>query len=73
MMATAHVSMTGTEATPADVGAKHIRWGIGLFIFGLAIGYVPLAHYMQGARAYAQTLTERLDRRLRQLAEERDI
>ena len=25
------------------------------------------------ARAYAQTLTERLDRRLRQLAEERDI
>jgi hypothetical protein len=31
------------------------------------------AAQLQNARAYAQTLTERLDRRLRQLTEERDI
>jgi hypothetical protein len=28
-----HAGMTGTAATPAEVGAKHIRWGLGLFVF----------------------------------------
>src|SRR6516162_1632184 len=31
------------------LGAKFIRWGLGLFIFGLIIGYGPLAHYLHGA------------------------
>ena len=35
--------------TPVEVGAKHIRWGLGLFIFGLVVGYIPLAHYMHGS------------------------
>ena len=49
MTANTHVSMTGAAATPAEVGAKFIRWGLGLFIFGLVIGYLQLAHYMHGA------------------------
>ena len=49
MTANTHVGMTGAVATPAEVGAKHIRWGLGLFIFGLVIGYIPLAHYMHGS------------------------
>ncbi len=31
------------------LGAKFIRWGLGLFIFGLVIGYGPLLHYLHGA------------------------
>jgi hypothetical protein len=31
------------------LGAQFIRWGLGLFIFGLIIGYGPLAHYLHGA------------------------
>jgi hypothetical protein len=49
MTANIHVSMTGAIETPVQVGAKHIRWGLGLFIFGLVTGYVPLAHYMHGS------------------------
>ena len=49
MTANTHVGMTRTVATPVEVGVKHIRWGLGLFIFGLVIGYVPLAHYMHGS------------------------
>jgi hypothetical protein len=40
---------THAGATPADVGAQHIRWGLGLFVFGLVIGFVPIAHYMHGS------------------------
>jgi hypothetical protein len=49
MTATTHAGMTGTIATPAEVGAKYIRWGLGLFVFGLVIGFFPLAHYMHGS------------------------
>ena len=49
MTVTTHAGMTGTLATPAEVGAKYIRWGLGLFVFGLVIGFVPLAHYMHGS------------------------
>jgi hypothetical protein len=49
MTVTTHVGITGTTATPAEVGAKYIRWGFGLFIFGLVIGFVPMAHYMHGS------------------------
>jgi len=44
-----HTSITGITATPAQVGTKYIRWGLGLFIFGLVIGYGPWLHYMHGA------------------------
>ena len=49
MIVDTHAGMTGTGATPVEVGAKHIRWGLWLFIFGLVIDYVPLAHYMHGS------------------------
>ena len=50
-MTNAYMTLGGAEATPAELGAKHIRWGLGLFIFGLVIGYGPWAHYMHGALA----------------------
>jgi hypothetical protein len=31
------------------IGTKFIHWGLALFIFGLVIGYGPLAHYLHGA------------------------
>ena len=49
MTATMHAGMTDATVTPAEIGAKHIRWGLGLFVFGLVIGFVPLAHYMHGS------------------------
>ena len=41
--------MTSIVATPIEVCAKHIRWGLGLFVFGFVFGYVPLLHYMHGS------------------------
>ena len=49
MTVATHTGMTGAAATPAEVGAKFIRWGLGLFVFGLVIGYLPMAHYMHGS------------------------
>jgi hypothetical protein len=49
MTAGTQAGLTGTIATPAEVGARYIRWGLGLFVFGLVIGFVPMAHYMHGA------------------------
>jgi hypothetical protein len=37
------------EATPVKVGTEYVRWGLGLFIFGLVIGFGPWLHYMHGA------------------------
>jgi len=48
-MATTHMTMTGTETTSVGIGTKYVRWGLGLFIFGLVIGYGPWLHYMHGA------------------------
>jgi hypothetical protein len=48
-MTSAHITMDGTAATAVEVGTKYIRWGLGLFIFGLVIGYGPWLHYMHGA------------------------
>jgi hypothetical protein len=31
------------------LGIAFIRWGLGLFIFGLIVGYAPLVHYLHGA------------------------
>jgi hypothetical protein len=44
-----HADMTGALMTPVELGAKFIRWGFGLFVFGLVIGFVPMAHYMHGS------------------------
>jgi len=30
------------------LAAAFIRWGLGLFILGLIMGYAPLVHYLQG-------------------------
>ena len=49
MTANIHIGITGAVETPAEVGTKYIRWGFGLFIFGLVIGFIPLAHYMHGS------------------------
>ena len=48
-MTNMHMAMAAQEATPIEIGAKHVRWGLGLFIFGLVIGYGPWLHYMHGA------------------------
>jgi hypothetical protein len=41
-MATEHLRTN--EVTLLSVG--FIRWGLGLFIFGLIVGYAPLMHYL---------------------------
>ena len=40
-----HAGLTDAAATPVEVGATYIRWGLGLFVFGLVSGFIPLAHY----------------------------
>jgi hypothetical protein len=42
----------GGEAalTPTELGWKFIHWGLGLFITGFAVGFIPILHYMVGAR-----------------------
>lgn len=41
--------------TATEVGVKYIRWGLGLFVFGLIIGYGPWLHYMHGAMEDVQS------------------
>ena len=48
-MTSTHMTMAVTAATPVEVGTRYIRWGLGLFVFGLMIGYGPWLHYMHGA------------------------
>ena len=36
---------------PAQLGSKFIYWGLGLFILGFIVGFVPILHYMHGAIA----------------------
>ena len=47
-MSTGKALSTETAET-ARLGTGFIRWGTGLFIFGLFIGCGPLLHYIQGA------------------------
>ena len=54
MTVSTHADITASLATPAEVGAKYIRRGLGLFLFGLVIGFVPLTHYMHGSFETAQ-------------------
>jgi hypothetical protein len=48
-MTSANLALSGAEASPVEVGTKYVRWGLGLFVFGLVIGYGPWLHYMHGA------------------------
>ena len=36
---------------PAELGSKFIRWGLGLFILGFIVGFIPILHYIHGAVA----------------------
>jgi len=49
MSAERSVSNRTATQEAAKLGAGFIRWGVGLFIFGLCIGYGPLLHYLHGA------------------------
>ena len=49
-MTVTHMDGIGkAEGTQIEVGAKFVRWGLGLFVFGLVTGYGPWLHYMHGA------------------------
>ena len=48
-MTSMHATLTDAAATPTGVGTRYIRWGLGLFIFGLVTGFGPWLHYMHGA------------------------
>jgi hypothetical protein len=41
----------GVHVTSADLGSKFTRWGLGLFVLGFALGFIPILHYMHGAVA----------------------
>ncbi|MBK5356773.1 hypothetical protein JFU37_30460 [Pseudomonas sp. TH41] len=51
-MSNATLAMRSDEATvtPAELGWTFIRWGLGLFITGFAVGFIPILHYMVGAQ-----------------------
>ncbi len=42
----------GGEAaiTRTELGWKFIHWGLGLFITGFVVGFIPILHYMAGAQ-----------------------
>ena len=39
------------SVTHSELGWSFIHWGLGLFIAGFVVGYVPIVHYMLGAQA----------------------
>ena len=48
-MSNAAIAMDGQAAvTPTTLSWKFIHWGLGLFITGFVVGFVPIAHYMVG-------------------------
>jgi len=40
-----------SNVTSAELGSKFIRWGLGLFVFGFIVGFIPIVHYIHGAAA----------------------
>jgi len=48
-MTVAQMTGIGMEGTAIETGSKFVRWGLGLFVFGLVAGYGPWLHYMHGA------------------------
>lgn len=51
-MSNATMAIVGDEATvtPDELGWSFIRWGLGLFITGFVVGFIPILHYMVGAQ-----------------------
>jgi hypothetical protein len=41
----------GGDVTATELGSKFIRSGLGMFVLGFALGFVPILHYMHGAIA----------------------
>jgi hypothetical protein len=39
------------DITATALGSKFTRWGLGMFVLGFAVGFVPILHYMHGAIA----------------------
>ena len=51
-MSTAAMAMEGDAAlTRAELGWNFIHWGLGLFITGFVVGFIPILHYFPGAVA----------------------
>ena len=45
-------TLTGRrDATSTELGSKFTRWGLGLFVLGFALGFIPILHYIHGAVA----------------------
>ena len=51
MSSTTETMTLHDEATPTSIGRKFTRWGLGMFMLGFALGFVPILHYMHGAVA----------------------
>ena len=51
-MSNATMAIVADEATVprAELGWSFIRWGLGLFITGFVVGFIPILHYMVGAQ-----------------------
>ncbi|HUT12891.1 MAG TPA: hypothetical protein VMY42_20515 [Thermoguttaceae bacterium] len=51
-MSNATETMAGRgNVMPAELGSKFTRWGLGLFVLGFALGFIPILHYIHGAVA----------------------
>ena len=52
-MSTATMAMDSEAGavTTAELGWKFIHWGLGLFITGFVVGFIPILHYFPGAQA----------------------
>ena len=51
-MSNATEAMAGRgNVLPAELGSKFIRWGLGLFLLGFVVGFIPIVHYIHGAAA----------------------
>jgi hypothetical protein len=49
-MTAVHMEITrSAEATATQIDARFVRCGLGLFVFGLVIGYGPWLHCMHGS------------------------
>ena len=40
-----------STVTPAELGSEFTRWGLGLFVLGFGLGFIPIVHYIHGAVA----------------------
>jgi hypothetical protein len=51
-MSNAAIAMGGEAAvTHTELGWKFIHWGLGLFVTGFVVGFIPILHYIPGAQA----------------------